>query len=314
MAKVYLSGEDYICANSNVFIYGSGATENVTILDDVYNVTIYNTVESVTLSRSKSSYVINKGFSGEDVYLDNKLVCKTSTIDVTIKFSGVDLRAYTNGVDNQSTTNSCTAFAVTTMMEIYNYKLTGIDKSYSALFNYYTSRTIHNQSGVIEDVGSRIYKAVQAIKLYGIVEEKDYPYDIGKVNDVPPLEVWEIGRNNKPDFEFIQILNSGDIVEAPFVKEVLDDGLAIAFTLTIGREFYELANKKLEEMNYVGIDNISQVDSNHAMCIVGYDDNLNGGSFIVENSWGKEWGDNGFLALKYDVLNKNASAIYYIKD
>lgn len=38
----------------------------------------------------------------------------------------------------------------------------------------------------------------------------------------------------------------------------------------------------------------------HAMCVVGYDDNVNGGSFLFVNSWGTEWGKDGFTWVSYD--------------
>ena len=42
-------------------------------------------------------------------------------------------------------------------------------------------------------------------------------------------------------------------------------------------------------------------DSNdgHAMCIVGYDDIKYGGAFRVVNSWGDDFGDNGYVWMKY---------------
>ena len=33
----------------------------------------------------------------------------------------------------------------------------------------------------------------------------------------------------------------------------------------------------------------------HAITIIGYNDNYLGGSFRVLNSYGEEWGDNGFF-------------------
>lgn len=40
----------------------------------------------------------------------------------------------------------------------------------------------------------------------------------------------------------------------------------------------------------------------HAMCIVGYDDYKFGGAFLVVNSWGKDWGKDGFMWLRYKDL------------
>jgi hypothetical protein len=37
----------------------------------------------------------------------------------------------------------------------------------------------------------------------------------------------------------------------------------------------------------------------HAMCVIGYDDYLNGGSFQLMNSWGTDWGKGGFAWIRY---------------
>ena len=38
----------------------------------------------------------------------------------------------------------------------------------------------------------------------------------------------------------------------------------------------------------------------HALCAVGYDDNVAGGAFLIMNSWGEQWGKDGFTWVKYD--------------
>lgn len=38
----------------------------------------------------------------------------------------------------------------------------------------------------------------------------------------------------------------------------------------------------------------------HAMCVVGYDDNKYGGAFEIQNSWGTDWGNEGYIWIKYD--------------
>ena len=40
----------------------------------------------------------------------------------------------------------------------------------------------------------------------------------------------------------------------------------------------------------------------HALCIIGYDDAYQGGAVEVMNSWGKEWGKEGFGWIKYSDL------------
>jgi hypothetical protein len=37
----------------------------------------------------------------------------------------------------------------------------------------------------------------------------------------------------------------------------------------------------------------------HAMCVVGYDDNREGGAFEILNSWGRKWGNGGFIWIPY---------------
>ena len=44
--------------------------------------------------------------------------------------------------------------------------------------------------------------------------------------------------------------------------------------------------------------------TNHAVCIVGYDDNKLNGAFEVLNSWGADWGNNGYFWITYDQIIK----------
>ncbi len=43
--------------------------------------------------------------------------------------------------------------------------------------------------------------------------------------------------------------------------------------------------------------------SRHAMTVIGYDDRKEGGSFLLLNSWGKNWGRNGLVWVRYRDYN-----------
>jgi len=40
-------------------------------------------------------------------------------------------------------------------------------------------------------------------------------------------------------------------------------------------------------------------DAKHAIAIVGWNDDKGGGAWLIKNSWGKGWGDGGYLWIKY---------------
>ena len=40
----------------------------------------------------------------------------------------------------------------------------------------------------------------------------------------------------------------------------------------------------------------------HALCVVGYDDQRYGGAFEVQNSWGRKWGNGGYIWIPYQTF------------
>jgi hypothetical protein len=52
----------------------------------------------------------------------------------------------------------------------------------------------------------------------------------------------------------------------------------------------------------------------HAMCVIGYDDDKYGGAFLIQNSWGTNWGNEGLVWIKYDDFATYVYEAYEIKE
>jgi hypothetical protein len=52
-------------------------------------------------------------------------------------------------------------------------------------------------------------------------------------------------------------------------------------------------------------------DVNHAVVIVGWDDDLCGGAWIAKNSWGEGWGDRGFFTIRYGSAEIGTSPCFF---
>ena len=56
-----------------------------------------------------------------------------------------------------------------------------------------------------------------------------------------------------------------------------------------------------------------EINGGHAMCVVAYDDYKYGGSFKLVNSWGYDYGDNGYLWVKYSDFLKHTNEAYVME-
>ena len=88
------------------------------------------------------------------------------------------------------------------------------------------------------------------------------------------------------------------------LKFVLSSGFPLVTGVFTSSEFIDSRNNFIAPKGNEGP---------HAIVIVGYDDNHNGGSFKVLNSYGLDFGDNGYFWIKYsDLVDVFAASGIYV--
>jgi hypothetical protein len=93
------------------------------------------------------------------------------------------------------------------------------------------------------------------------------------------------------------------------ICQSLADGHPVLMGMMLPRSFWDIKEDGLlrptdwEKENW-------DAGGGHAMTIVGYDDNKFGGAFRVVNSWGSDWGDDGFFWVKYEDFQIFAISAY----
>ena len=97
------------------------------------------------------------------------------------------------------------------------------------------------------------------------------------------------------------------------VKQIIYYDRPIVAGFSITESLYPRSSSYPNGVSNNGLWTPSELEDSiggHAMCIVGYNDQMYGGSFRVVNSWGEDYGDNGFIWIRYSDFKKYASEAY----
>ncbi|MCL1865338.1 MAG: hypothetical protein FWF73_05950 [Spirochaetes bacterium] len=90
------------------------------------------------------------------------------------------------------------------------------------------------------------------------------------------------------------------------VKEAIAKYGAIAATVKVTPAFQAYKSGIFDEHTKVSGPN----DVNHAITIVGWDDNKQ--AYLVKNSWGPQWGENGYIWVEYGSNNIGYGAAWIV--
>lgn len=174
------------------------------------------------------------------------------------------------------------------------------DNAYSPVFTYLTANVDddYNCQG-----GAFIPKALDGMVNKGVPLFKNF--SVMCETSVPDSIIQQALANRIKDYSrLFGALETNDI-KIESVKRALINGNPAVIGFRVENSFYSA--KPVFEPDSLGIV------GGHAMCVIGYDDEKYGGSFEIVNSWGKNWGNDGFIWVRYeDFANYTAYAFEMI--
>lgn len=188
---------------------------------------------------------------------------------------------------DQGSLGSCTAQAVGALCD---FKYTQ-DFPYtpSTLFLYYVTRLKEGNESV--DSGATIRNTIKAANDVGVCLEEYWPYAIHRFNIQPSTDAFDIAsRHQALKYSRLrQDLNT--------LKECLYTGNLFAFGIGVYDGLYNVT----KDNSVLAIPTINdKLYGGHALCAVGFDDDIQ--SFIVRNSWGTDFGRDGYFYIPYQYM------------
>jgi C1A family cysteine protease len=202
----------------------------------------------------------------------------------------VDLREWDSPVESQYQLGSCVGNAIANAYEHMvkrNYPEHFVDLS--RLFIYYNARA--ELSEELLDAGTTVRNGLKGLRKYGACRETAWPYDLEKFDDKPSEEAY---TDAKPR----SITGYQRLYTEGYVIDALSAGKPVVFGIEVFEGFMYLT-KDDAVLKMPTSTSISY--GGHAMCLVGY--NLYNHQFLAKNSFGTDWGDNGYCWIPFKYFS-----------
>jgi hypothetical protein len=206
-----------------------------------------------------------------------------------------DLRIATNCIPpilNQFSLGSCASNELSNALRFCLAKEKQNIWQPSRLYLYYFGRLFEG-SPVTEDTGTSITGLCSAVVKYGVCSEINWPYTISKFATQPSRDAILAAHMHCTGYSFINVPQ--DLVH---MKQAL-----LNYPIIIGIQVY--SSFESDTVAKTGIvpmpDTTNEVLlGGHAVNIVAYSDVTQ--TFTCSNSWGLQWGKNGYFTIPYDYL------------
>lgn len=210
--------------------------------------------------------------------------------------SSASLKKFCPKPGNQLQLNTSPAWATSwgakTILDAQKYNWTDrhliSHQTYSPAFTYYHIRKTNDETC---EAGVDLYDALNFLKNKGV---KKYDEFLEFCPRGIPEELLGLSPSYRiSDFNKLFEYTDAAQFKINAIKKSISEGYPVVIGMYCPSSFYSARNlwqpTELVSTDYPG----------HALCVIGFDDKKYGGAFEIINSWGSQWGNEGFIWIRY---------------
>lgn len=224
--------------------------------------------------------------------------------------AAVDLRQWCSPIEDQGNLGSCTANAGVALLEYFQRRAFGRHLDASRLFLYKVTRNLLGWTG---DQGAYLRTTMKAMVLFGIPPESYWPYQIENFDEEPKAFCYAFAQAYQTT-KYYRLDPPGQATDKTLklVKTSIAAGLPPMFGFTVFSSMPQVGDGK-GEIPFPGPGDV--VEGGHAVVAVGYDDKKkiakDTGALLIRNSWGPEWGVQGYGWLPYSYVEAGLAVDFW---
>ena len=217
--------------------------------------------------------------------------------------SKVSFRAYCPPIQSQGQLATCVGWAtsyalLSTQQNILMGETNDLRKSIRSMDPNFVYALIRNYNDKWCQDGTNMTEALEVLLNYGSKPLWTPPWL--SCNSTTEFDKFAMAIASRySPLQYYALKDKTDLVNT--LKATLNNKHPLAVGMQLTNSFFTGSGVSYGKWTPKGSE---QIDGAHAMCIIGYDDNKYGGSFELMNSYGKQFGDQGFIWITYSDMIK----------